>query len=110
MKLADLPPGATNWLEMPVSTQSGGAGTASARTRRLGEIRLRMVDYTAGYVGDSWCSKGHIVFIVSGSLIVEHQNGNQYVLTQGMTYHVADGDRSPHRARTQSGASIFVMD
>ncbi|MGH9403130.1 MAG: DHCW motif cupin fold protein [Terriglobia bacterium] len=110
MKLGNLPVGATNWSELPVSVQSGGSGTATARTRQLGEIRLRLVDYTASYIGDSWCSKGHIVFIVAGALVIEHQNGHKYALTPGMIYHVADGNGSPHRARSESGATIFVID
>lgn len=110
MKLETLPLGMTHWLELPASVQSGGTGTATARTRRFGEIRLRLVDYSPGYVGDSWCRKGHIVFVVAGNLVIEHQNGAEYALTQGTSYHVADDDGSPHRARSESGATIFVMD
>lgn len=110
MKLENVLEEATIWSEVPVSIQSGGSGTATARTRQWGEIRLRLVDYTAGYVGDSWCSKGHIVFVVAGELAIEHQDGHKYALTQGMSYHVADNNKSPHRARSESGATIFVVD
>jgi quercetin dioxygenase-like cupin family protein len=108
MKLANLPTGVTDWAQLPETTHPGESGTATARVRQCGEIQLRLVEYSAGYLADHWCHKGHIVFVVAGRLTIEHQ-GAANTLTAGMTYHVADNDGPPHRLRSESGATIFIV-
>lgn len=110
MRLENLPVGVTDWLQIPPSSHPGASGTATARTRQFGEIQLRRVDYSAGYVADHWCSKGHLVFVVAGDLTIEHRDGRRYALTSGMSYHVADDDGPPHRALSESGATVFIVD
>jgi hypothetical protein len=90
--------------------QTGESGTATARTRQLSEIRARLVEYSAGYVADHWCPKGHIIYVVAGNLIIEHQDGRRFSLAPGMSYHVADDDGPPHRALSDEGATVFVVD
>ncbi len=80
------------------------------RTRQLGEIQLRLVEYSAGYLADHWCHKGHIVFVVAGEIAIEHQRGPTYALTTGMSYHAPDDDAPPHRVRSQGGGTIFIVD
>lgn len=58
-------------------TIPGAAGTARARTRQIGDVRLRMVDYAPGYVADRWCAKGHVVYVVAGELTIEHQDNGR---------------------------------
>jgi len=110
MRLENLPVGITDWSQVPASAHHGASGTATARTRQFGEIQLRLVDYSAGYLADHWCSKGHLVFVVAGDLTIEHQDGQRYALRPGMSYQVADDDGPPHRALSESGATVFVLD
>jgi hypothetical protein len=110
MRLKDLPPGAIDWPREPASVQPGETGAATSRARMLGETQLRIVDYGPGYVADHWCGKGHILFVVSGALVIEHQDGNRYELGPGMSWHAADGEGPPHRVVTQDGARIFIID
>jgi len=42
-------------------------------------------------------------------LVVEHQDGSQYRVRAGMTYHVAD-DAGAHRAYSDEGARFFIVD
>ena len=70
MKLGHAPEDAINWPEVPVSVQSGGSGTAAARTCEWGEIRLRLVDDTPGYIGDSWCCSYQVVEKTLGDVIL----------------------------------------
>jgi len=110
MKLETLPIGVTDWSQLPTSSEPGETGTATIRTRNLGEMQLRLVDYSAGYVANHWCFKGHIVFVVAGSMVIEHQDGRQFDLKTGMSYHVSDGAHSAHRALSTEGATIFIVD
>lgn len=109
MKLANLPTGVTDWTQLSASTHPGESGSATARVRQFPEIQLRLVDYNAEYVADHWCPKGHIVFVVAGDVTIEHQGGPTYQLTAGMSYHTAD-DGPPHRLRSESGATLFIVD
>ena len=110
MNLNNLPVGITDWSEVTVSVHPGESGTATTRTRQLGDIQIRLVDYSTDYIADHWCHKGHIVFVVAGQLTIEHQHGVNYTLTQGTSYHVADDDGPPHRVLSKNGATIFIVD
>lgn len=78
-------------------------------TRQFGSIRVRMLEYTPGYLADHWCVKGHILFCLEGELHTELQDGRQFVLKPGMSYQVAD-NAEPHRSFTAVGAKLFVVD
>jgi hypothetical protein len=109
MRLENLPLGVIDWSRIPPSSHPGASGTAAVRARQFGEIQLRRVDYSPGYLADHWCSKGHLVFVIAGDLTIEHQDGRRYALTSGMSYHVAD-DGPPHRALSENGATVFAID
>jgi hypothetical protein len=79
------------------------------RSLEIGNIRVRMVDYSPGYQADHWCSRGHVLLVLQGELLTELQDGRVFRLTAGMSYQVAD-DAAPHRSRTDSGAKLFIVD
>ena len=79
------------------------------RTRQFGDLRVRRVEYTPGYLADHWCSKGHILLCLAGELETELEDGRRFVLTPGMSYQVADGAEA-HRSRTAVGATLFIVD
>ncbi len=109
MKLTDFPFTATDWSRIGAEVHAGTSGTARWRTQCFGTVRVRMVEYSAGYVADHWCSKGHILLCLAGEMVTELQDGRRIVLTAGMTYQVAD-DVMPHRSSTRDGASLFIVD
>jgi hypothetical protein len=110
MNLNNFSSGITDWSQIPESIHSGASGVAKVRSRQLGNIQLRIVVYSANYVADHWCHKGHIVFVVEGQLVIEHQKNLMYALVPGTSYHVADDDGSPHRVLSENGATVFVVD
>lgn len=109
MKMQDIPFGTTDWSEVEPTEHPGETGKAYWRTRHFGDIRVRMVQYTPGYLADHWCAKGHILFCLEGELHTELEDGRTYVLRPGMSYQVADGAES-HRSSTASGATLFIVD
>jgi hypothetical protein len=68
-----------------------------------------MVEYSPGYLADHWCSKGHILLCIEGELHTELEDGRTFILTQGMSYQVADGAEA-HRSSTMIGARLFIVD
>ncbi|MES2944229.1 MAG: DHCW motif cupin fold protein [Pseudomonadota bacterium] len=109
MKLANIPFGTTDWSAIPRTEHSALAGQAFWRTQQFGDLRVRMVEYSAGYVSDHWCSKGHILLCLEGELHTELDNGQTHVLRPGMTYQVADGAEA-HRSTAPTGARLFIVD
>ena len=109
MNITDLPFGTTAWAEIERTEHSGESGVAYWQTRNFGDIRVRMVEYSAGYLADHWCSKGHILLCIEGELVTELEDGRHFTLTPGMSYQVADNAEA-HRSSTTLGAKLFIVD
>jgi quercetin dioxygenase-like cupin family protein len=109
MQLSGIPFGTTDWARIEATEHKGEAGTAYWRTRQFGDIRVRLVEYSPGYLADHWCSKGHILFCTEGELDTELEDGRKFTLKPGMSYQVADND-APHRSSTAVGAKLFIVD
>jgi quercetin dioxygenase-like cupin family protein len=109
MKLANIPFGTTDWSGVPETVHPGATGSATWATLMFGDVRVRMVRYTAGYLADHWCSKGHILLCLEGELLTELEDGRTFVLRPGMSYQVADG-AEPHRSRTEVATRLFIVD
>jgi hypothetical protein len=109
MKMTDIPFGTTDWSEIQPTQHAGDTGTAYWRTRNFGDVRVRMVEYTPGYLADHWCVKGHILLCIEGELHTELQDGRTFLLKPGMSYQVADNAEA-HRSSTATGAKLFIVD
>jgi hypothetical protein len=107
--LSAIPFGITDWAAITPTEHPGEQGVARWRTQQFGDIRVRMVEYSAGYLADHWCSKGHILLCLEGVLHTELEDGRRVTLTPGMSYQVADG-AEPHRSFTDVGAKLFIVD
>ncbi|PEH52034.1 DHCW motif cupin fold protein [Yersinia kristensenii] len=109
MYIEDIPFGITNWSAVDKTEHSGDQGIAYWQTQNFGSIRVRMVEYSAGYIADHWCSKGHILLCLDGELSTELDDGRIFTLKAGMSYQVADHAEA-HRSSTLSGAKLFIVD
>jgi hypothetical protein len=110
MKLENVGLGAVDWSQVPAVVQAGETGAATARTRALGDIQVRLVEYGPGYRADHWCAKGHIVHVVAGDLVIEHRDGIRFALRPGMSWHAPDDAGPPHRVLCDRGATVFIVD
>lgn len=109
MQLVDIPFTTTDWSTVEVTEHPGESGIARWRTRHFGAVRVRMVEYSPGYVADHWCSKGHVLLCLAGELETELADGRRMLLAPGMSYQVAD-DADAHRSRSTGGATLFIVD
>jgi quercetin dioxygenase-like cupin family protein len=109
MQMSNIPFGTTDWSAVEPIHHKGETGSATWRTQSFGGIRVRRVDYTPGYLADHWCVKGHILFVLDGELETELEDGRVFRMTAGQSYQVAD-NAEPHRSRTATGASLFIVD
>lgn len=109
MNMQSIPFGTTDWSDIEPVEKSAPAGKAFWRTQQFGDVRVRMVEYTAGYVSDLWCVKGHILLCLEGELHTELEDGRIFTLKAGMSYQVADNSE-PHRSTSPNGAKLFIVD
>ena len=100
---------AINWSIIEPTEHRGATGTSFWRTLQLTGIRLRMVEYSKGYLADHWCKKGHIVHCLEGEFDSELQNGEIIRLTKGMTYIVSD-ELSVHRSKSNNVVKLLIID
>ena len=109
MNIAGIPFGTTDWSAVPRTEHPAQEGKAFWRTQKFGDLRVRMVEYTPGYVSDHWCQKGHILLCLQGQLHTELEDGRRFTLEPGMSYQVAD-QAEAHRSTAPLGATLFVVD
>ena len=110
MKIPPLAFTMTDWNSIPATEYPGETGQALWRTLEIGEIRIRVVEYTPGYLADHWCDRGHILYVLNGELRTELKNGEVFTMTAGMSYQVSDFGDASHRSSTVTGATLFVVD
>ncbi|MEV6521038.1 DHCW motif cupin fold protein [Longispora sp. NPDC051575] len=109
MMITSVPFGTTDWARVPATEHPGTTGTATWRTRRFGDVRVRVVDYSPGYLADHWCDKGHILLVLEGTLTTELAGGGTVTLEARSSYQVGD-DTEAHRSSTVTGARLFIVD
>ena len=110
MKIPATPFTVTDWSRVAATTHPGETGQALWRTLDIGDLRIRMVEYTPGYLADHWCERGHVLYVVEGELDTELRDGRTFRLTPGMSYQVSDLGDAAHRSSTATGAKIFIVD
>jgi hypothetical protein len=98
-----------DWTVIPKIEHKGETGTAFWQTVQYPGLRVRIVEYSKGYMADHWCHKGHIVHCLEGEFVSESENGEKFILKKGMTYVVSD-DLSSHRSTTKDGVKVMIID
>ena len=98
-----------DWKNIAKTIHPGTTGTALWQTLQFDGLRVRLVEYTKGYLADHWCQKGHIVYCLEGEFTTELQTGESFRLTEGMSYIVSD-DLSSHRSVTENGVKLLIID
>ncbi len=109
MKLENMPLSVTDWNKLSSVGARGETGKAVSRELDQGDVRVRIVEYSAGYRSDHWCSKGHIVMVQEGDLTVELEDGKKYALSGEMSLQVGD-NVACHRVYSNNGARVIIFD
>ena len=109
MHTKNIPFQTIDWSKIPRTEHQGERGVAHWQTLQFAGLRIRMVEYSPGYMADHWCEKGHIVHCLAGEVINELKDGSSSCLTPGMSYVVSDS-LSSHRSTTASGVKLLIID
>ncbi len=98
-----------DWTTIPKTEHLGETGTSFWQTLQFDTLRMRIVEYSKGYLADHWCQKGHIVHCLEGEFKSELESGEIFSLSQGMTYIVSD-NLSSHRSISENGVKLLIID
>jgi hypothetical protein len=109
MNNKNIPFKTIDWSDIPKTEHKGETGIAYWQTLQFEGLRIRLVEYSKGYVADHWCKKGHIVHCLEGDFVSELNDGKKSVFSKGMTYVVTD-DLSSHRSSTVNGVKLLIID
>jgi hypothetical protein len=109
MSSKSIPFQTIDWKKIPKIEHKGETGIAYWQTLQLEGLRIRIVEYSKGYMADHWCKKGHIVHCLEGDFSSELKNGEKSTFVQGMSYVVSD-DSSAHRSSSKNGAKLIIID
>lgn len=110
MKLPHSTFTSTDWSKLDSTEHPGETGASTWREVTSGDLRIRLVDYGAGYLADHWCDRGHVLFVVEGELNVDLRDGRGFALRSGMSFHVSDFGDAAHRVWTKTGSRVFIVD
>ncbi|MEK6650499.1 MAG: DHCW motif cupin fold protein [Bacteroidota bacterium] len=109
MELTNITFRTIDWDNVPREEHPGETGTSTWRVVKEGNVRVRIVEYSAGFLADHWCQKGHVVHVLEGEFASELKDGRAFSMTRGMTYVVADGEEA-HRSRSVNGVRLLIVD
>ena len=109
MILQSFPFQLLDWSSIQKEEHKGITGIAYWQVFRMNDIRIRIVEYSAGYEADHWCKKGHIIYCIAGEMATELQDGKKFLLTKGMSYQLGDNNEA-HRTSTKEGCTLFIVD
>ncbi|VVB60596.1 Uncharacterised protein [uncultured archaeon] len=109
MNKTDIPFQVIDWTSIPKTKHAGENGFALWQTLQFSGLRIRIFEYSAGYLADHWCKKGHIVHCLDGEFVSELKDGEKFFVKKGMTYVVSD-ELSSHRSTTVNGVKLLIID
>ena len=107
--MLSIPFHTTDWNTLSPVRHAGAQGYALWRTMHHDDLRIRLVEYSPGYLADHWCTKGHIIYCLDGSMTTELTDGRKFELRAGMSYEVSD-ELSSHRSSSETGVRLLIFD
>ncbi|MFA9190075.1 DHCW motif cupin fold protein [Flavobacterium sp. FZUC8N2.13] len=107
--MSNIPFQTIDWTLIKKEEYKGETGIAYWQTIQFPGLRIRLVEYSNGYLADHWCQKGHIVHCLEGEFVSELSTGEKIKLTKGETYVVSD-ELSSHRSITENNVKLLIVD
>ena len=89
--------------------ESPTVGVSVKQTLR-GTHRIRLVEFTEEFIESDWCRKGHIAYVVNGTLEIDF--GTRLVTFKaGDGLYIPPAESSKHKARVPHGtATLFIVE
>lgn len=98
-----------DWNSIEKVEHQGENGVAFWQTILYDDLRIRLLEYSSGYLADHWCQKVNIVHCLEGGFTTELQTGEKVNLIKGESYIVSD-QMSSHRSYSEKGVKLLIID
>ncbi|PKU24261.1 hypothetical protein CWS72_11715 [Telmatospirillum siberiense] len=100
----------TDWKNLPATRFQGENGYTEWRALDFGDTRVRVSEYSPGYLADGFCDVGHVLYLIEGDITVELKDGRRFEMTPGSSFSVSDFGDAAHRCSSRNGAKFFVVE
>ena len=87
--------------------ESPAAGVRYKAAEQAGR-KLRLVEFGAEFVEPDWCTKGHIGYLLEGTLEIDYR-GRKAVYQAGDGIFIPTGQEHGHKARAISATALLVL-
>ena len=109
MKIEKFAPIAFDWETVEAEKAFGENGFTLTKTMMMGETKVRLLEFSSGYMADHWCDKGHIIYVLAGEFLIDYKDEPTTTLTTGMSYFIGDNSQT-HFPRSDKGAKVLIID
>ncbi len=73
-----------------------------------GNQRIRLVEFSEEFVEDDWCTKGHIGYILEGSISIDF-DGSLINFKAGDGIFISEGKENKHKAKIAKGEKALII-
>lgn len=91
--------------EIPFSKNSPHS---RSKTFVRGSERVRIVEFSEGFIEPDWCTKGHIGYMLGGAFSIDF-NGNMERFEKGDCFLIPKGEEHRHKAILKKGEKAVVL-
>jgi quercetin dioxygenase-like cupin family protein len=73
-----------------------------------GNQRIRLVEFSEEFVEDNWCTKGHIGYILEGSISIDF-SGKTTTFKAGDGFFIPEGEENRHKGKVAKGKKALII-
>ena len=81
---------------------------ARSKTFVSGNRRIRLVEFSEGFIEPDWCRKGHAGYVLDGECALDF-NGTLEHFTKGDVIFIPEGEESKHKAVLGKGEKVTLL-
>ena len=70
--------------------------------------RIRLVEFSEDFVEQDWCTKGHIGYILEGSISIDF-NGRLITFKSGDGVFIPEGEGDRHKGKVAKGERVLII-
>lgn len=98
-----------DWEKIPNQKLIGTTGYVLSKKIEIQNLNIRQLIFSRDYEADHWCEKGHIIYVISGELIIEFSDGSRTIIPRENSLILGDSISS-HKAKTEMETKILIID
>jgi len=73
-----------------------------------GNQRIRLVEFSADFVEEDWCTKGHRGYVIQGSISIDF-DGATIKFEAGDGLFITEGEGNKHKAKVAKGEKVLII-